>query len=150
MQQQKKQIQIENDNLKTQIEKLNSIHKEGAGHKRKYMEGAVWMGKKLSNEIEKTCQSFEFLIMEYNKRLAEEADHKRASHWLIEAVKHSGFDLYEKTITILESAIFHMEDAAQKNLDVKTIAMPANLFTLPEQVDTQQLQQQLDQILLQK
>lgn len=113
MQQQKKQIQIENENLKAQINKLNSIHREGAGQKRKYMEGAVWMGKKLSNEIEKACQSFEFLILEYNKRLAQENDHIEASHWLIEAVKHSGFDLYEKTITILESAIFHMEDAAQ-------------------------------------
>lgn len=37
-----------------------------------------------------------------------------ASHWLVEAVKQAGFDLYEKTITILESAVYHMEDA--KNL----------------------------------
>jgi hypothetical protein len=50
--------------------------------------------------------------MEYNKRLAEDGDTNKASHWLVEAVKYSGFDLYEKTITILESAIFHMEDAA--------------------------------------
>ena len=34
-----------------------------------------------------------------------------ASQWLIEAVKQAGFDLYEKSITILESAIFHMDDA---------------------------------------
>jgi hypothetical protein len=33
------------------------------------MEGAVWMGKKLSNEIEKVCQSFEYLFMDYNKRI---------------------------------------------------------------------------------
>jgi hypothetical protein len=36
---------------------------------------------------------------------------KLASQWLVEAVKQAGFDLYEKSITILESAIFHMEDA---------------------------------------
>ena len=69
MQQQKKQIQNENDNLKQTIERLNMLHKEGADTKQKYMEGAVWMGKKLSSEIEKVCQSFEFLLMEYNKRL---------------------------------------------------------------------------------
>ena len=71
------------------------------------------MGKKLSTEIEKVCQSYEFLLLEYNKRLAESANPQQASHWLIEAVKQAGFDLYEKTITILESAIFHMEDANQ-------------------------------------
>ena len=36
-----------------------------------------------------------------------------ASNWLIEAVKQAGFDLYEKSITILESAIFHMDDATK-------------------------------------
>jgi len=36
---------------------------------------------------------------------------------LIEAVKQAGFELYEKTITILESAIFHMEDASQQKYD---------------------------------
>ena len=80
------------------------------------------MGKKLSNEIEKACQSFEFLIMEYNKRISEDNDFNKASHWLTEAVKHAGFDLYEKTITILESAIFHMEDAAQNHQQIVDMA----------------------------
>ena len=97
------------------------------------MEGAVWMGKKLSNEIEKVCQSYEFLLLEYNQRIgasrnfgndtqrSEEIDDNRrylnyesASQWLIEAVKQAGFDLYEKTITILESSIYHMEDAGKE------------------------------------
>ena len=52
--------------------------------------------------------------MEYNQRLSEnENSAQQASQWLIEAVKQAGFDLYEKTITILESAIFHMEDAQE-------------------------------------
>ena len=34
------------------------------------MEGAVWMGKKLSNEIEKVCQSYEYLLLEYQQRVA--------------------------------------------------------------------------------
>mgnify|MGYP000097025979 FL=1 len=71
------------------------------------MEGAVWMGKKLSHEIEQTCQSYEFLLMEFNQRIGQE----NASQWLVEAVKQAGFDLYEKSITILESAVFHMDDA---------------------------------------
>ena len=33
------------------------------------MEGAVWMGQRLSNEIEVLCQSTEFLLDEYNNRV---------------------------------------------------------------------------------
>lgn len=32
------------------------------------MEGAVWMGKRVSNEIEKVCKTIETLIQEYNMR----------------------------------------------------------------------------------
>ena len=116
------------------------------------------MGKKLSNEIEKVCQSFEFLLMEYNRRLAQNQDYNQASSWLIEAVKQAGFDLYEKTITILESAIFHMEDAAHSRSAVGQAGrtkegsdqqpLPAALFG--KDTDTEQLQRQLDQILIEK
>jgi hypothetical protein len=131
MQQQKKALQVENDELKEKLEKHGYIS-EGIDEKKKYMEGAVWMGKKLSNEVEKVCQSYEFLLLEYNQRIGagqnftstersaneHEANRKylnyeSASHWLIEAVKQAGFDLYEKTITILESSMYHMEDAGQ-------------------------------------
>jgi hypothetical protein len=33
------------------------------------MEGAVWMGKKMTSQIEKVCQSFEFLLIEYQQRI---------------------------------------------------------------------------------
>jgi len=118
MQTQKKQIIAENEALKAQLMLLKESGADGVSSKQKYMEGAVWMGKKLSNEIEKVCQSYEFLLQEYNQRVHEAIANNQAANsastWLIEAVKQAGFELYEKTITILESAIFHMEDAAQK------------------------------------
>lgn len=84
------------------------------------------MGKKMSTEVERVCQSFEFLLVEYKQRLQgipgaggssliqlDDAEQRQefASSWLVEAVKQAGFDLYEKIITILESAVYHMEDA---------------------------------------
>ena len=115
------------------------------------------MGKKLSNEIEKVCQSYEFLLLEYNQRIQKQnplgdtqtsefgvaghagnqddpRDHQlrmtyeSASNWLAEAVKQAGFDLYEKSITILESAIFHMDDANKALGDVGANLNHQNLF----------------------
>ena len=53
MQIQKKEIIQENEQLNKRIAILESIQSEATDQKRKYMEGAVWMGKKLSNEIER-------------------------------------------------------------------------------------------------
>ena len=52
---------------------MESVQSEGIEEKKKYMEGAVWMGKKLSNEIEKVCQSYEFLLLEYNQRIQKQS-----------------------------------------------------------------------------
>lgn len=122
MQHQKNAFKAENEQLVERLAQLERCLAEGTDEKKKYMEGAVWMGKKMSTEVERVCQSFEFLLVEYKQRLQSdegsiEGDAQRreyAANWLIEAVKQAGFDLYEKTITILESAVFHMEDA--KNL----------------------------------
>ena len=46
---------IENQELQERIKAFESVANEGTDEKKKYMEGAVWMGKKLSNEIEKVC-----------------------------------------------------------------------------------------------
>ena len=35
------------------------------------MEGAVWMGRRMTNEIERVCQSFEELSQEYIARFKE-------------------------------------------------------------------------------
>ena len=48
------------------------------------------------------------MLVEYRQRTTAGQD---ASAWLSEAVKQAGFDLYEKTINILEGAVFHKEDA---------------------------------------
>ena len=39
--------------------------------KQKYMEGAVWMGKRMSSEVERVCKVFETLMTDYKKRFAE-------------------------------------------------------------------------------
>jgi hypothetical protein len=35
------------------------------------MEGAIWMGRRMTNEIERVCQSFEALSQEYIARFKE-------------------------------------------------------------------------------
>ena len=40
---------------------------------------------------------------------------QRAQVWFLEAIKQSAFEMYESTITMLESAVYHMEEA-QNNL----------------------------------
>ena len=116
-------MKAENEQLLSRLQQLEKCMNEGTDEKKKYMEGAVWMGKKMSTEVERVCQSFEFLLVEYKQRLqgapgseghqleGEAQRREYASCWLVEAVKQAGFDLYEKVITILESAVYHMEDA---------------------------------------
>lgn len=66
MQQQKKELEVENFELKTKIQKLEGIKSTQEYEKSKYMEGAVWMGKKVSNEIERACSKTDNLIQEYH------------------------------------------------------------------------------------
>ena len=39
--------------------------------KQKYMEGAVWMGKRMSSEVERICKVFETLMEDYKKRFSD-------------------------------------------------------------------------------
>ena len=39
--------------------------------KQKYMEGAVWMGKRMSAEVERICKVFETLMEDYKHRFAD-------------------------------------------------------------------------------
>jgi hypothetical protein len=89
------------------------------------MEGAVWLGKRVANEIEKVCQTVDGIIIEYNQRAegfkfdqtsfggknTDVLNLQRNQVWFLEAIKHSTMELYETTITMLESAVFHMEEA---------------------------------------
>ena len=73
------------------------------------------MGRRIINEIEVTCKGFEGLKIEFQERVGEEARYGSQSHgWYLEAVRQSGFDLYEKAINMLEAAVYHSEDAATK------------------------------------
>jgi hypothetical protein len=57
--------------LKEKVKKLETIKGTQEYDKAKYMEGAVWMGKKMSNDIEKLCQSVDSLIQEFNQRVQD-------------------------------------------------------------------------------
>lgn len=43
------------------------------------MEGAIWMGRRMTNEIERVCQSFETLSQEYIARF-KEIDRQMSTH----------------------------------------------------------------------
>jgi hypothetical protein len=104
--------------------------------KAKYMEGAVWMGKRLTNEVERLCQAVDSLVREFSDREAERAGYHhsttsfgnstegRNGQWLVIALKKATVDLYEQAITMLESAILNMEDA-QERVDQVLLQHPA-------------------------
>jgi hypothetical protein len=48
--------------LRDKLRKLELVKGSQEYEKAKYMEGAVWMGKKLSNEIERICSTIDTLI----------------------------------------------------------------------------------------
>ena len=62
---------------------MHEAAEAGISDKRKYMEGAVWMGKRMTTEIERVCQGFEGLSQEYMSRFKEVEklidSHKRQS-----------------------------------------------------------------------
>ena len=121
----------------------NEVH-----DKQKFMEGAVWMGRKMSSEIERVCQVFESLAQEYNVRFSEiekgylngtsplrapndgakgPMKHEmelislqRAQIWFLDAVQSTSLDLYERTVTMLEGALYHKDDAESRLGDAYT------------------------------
>ena len=123
---------MEIEALTEQVQKLEGVKEDASHDKRKYMEGAVWMGRRMSNEIERVCQRFEQLIQEYLRRFSQHEQSlsadpnrsprqntdllnlQRAQIWLLETIKTNSFDLYERSITMIEGAIFHREDAEQR------------------------------------
>lgn len=114
--------------------------------KAKYMEGAVWMGKRITNEIERLCQTIDSLTREFTDREGVVVHSSTTSfglkqaganvQWFMSALKKGSMDLYEAAITMLESAILNMEDAQRKvdstqqeNVDPQSLAStkPASL-----------------------
>ena len=64
-------MQEENEFLKENLLKLKEVAKDETFEKQKYMEGAVWMGQRMSNEVERACKVFEQLSSEYKQRFQE-------------------------------------------------------------------------------
>ena len=54
--------------MKERLKKLEQVRCSQDYDKAKYMEGAVWLGRRVANEIEKTCQTVDGIIIEYKQR----------------------------------------------------------------------------------
>ena len=104
------------------------------------------MGRKMSGEIERICQVFEQLTQEYNRRFSDlekaylngaplrvQNDGKgpmkqelelislqRAQIWFLDAIQSTSLDLYERTVTMLEGALYHKDDAESRLGDAYT------------------------------
>mmetsp|Transcript_32094 Transcript_32094/g.31410 ORF Transcript_32094/g.31410 Transcript_32094/m.31410 type:complete len:159 (+) Transcript_32094:550-1026(+) len=134
MQTQKKELEKENRNLKEQIRRLDGIKMDSACEKAKYMEGAVWMAKKLSSEIENLCHGVDNLLLEFDKRgnemqrfnntgtmsaasfgyappqyqqMNDIVGSDRNQGWFLESIKQMSIELYEKAVTVMETAILN-------------------------------------------
>ena len=68
MQQKRKELEGENEELRDQIGKIELSHTNMDYEKSKYMEGAVWYGRKVTNEIERLCHTVETLVREFMYR----------------------------------------------------------------------------------
>jgi len=72
MQQQRKEMETENAQLKSNLQHLKQASLGSETHdKQKYMEGAVWMGKRMSSEVERVCKVFETLMQDYKTRFTD-------------------------------------------------------------------------------
>ena len=162
MQNQRKEMQAENDQLKHDLSKMQILASNESHDKQKYMEGAVWMGKRMSTEVERVCKVFETLMEDYKVRFsdfeqrlnAEYADGQRLSRknlsfeqdaqvqdhikaeqvqremellqlqraqvWFLEAIQQTTVEMYERIVTMLESAVFHQNEASSVINDAYT------------------------------
>ena len=143
MQIKRKAIEAENANLKNDLAKMKEVQATEVHDKHKYMEGAVWMGRKMSSEIERVCQAYESITQEYRLRFGdlekvyleqnageqnkggmkqemELISMQRAQIWFLDAIQQTSLDLYERTVTMLEGALYHREDAESRLGDAYT------------------------------
>ena len=71
MQQQRKEMEGEIERLQTELGRVQHVASNETHDKQKYMEGAVWMGKRMSAEVERVCKVFETLMEDYKLRFNE-------------------------------------------------------------------------------
>lgn len=68
IQQQKNDLLTQNDTLSRRVLMLEQIYSQGFDEKQRYMEGAIWMGNRLSNEIKGMLIAVEYLVEELAQR----------------------------------------------------------------------------------
>ena len=154
MQSQRKEMQAQNSQLKQDLSRLQVLASNESHDKQKYMEGAVWMGRRMSGEVERICKVFETLMEDYKNRFADfekqykvsndnaqplrrknlsfeqetqVQDHiqaektqkelqllqlQRAQVWFLEAIQQTTVEMYERIVVMLESALFHQNEAS--------------------------------------
>ena len=102
------------------------------------------MGRRLSNEIELLCQSYDFMLNEFNDRMRAGGDDPEkvllvintSTLWLTEAIRASGHNLYEKSIEVLEGATLLLndvnepsgEDAESRPLQMNNMVQPSQFY----------------------
>ena len=123
-------MELEIQTLKDRCERAETANRGMEYEKAKYMEGAVWFGRRVTGEVERLCQTIDILTRELSQR--EQQDRalesttsfggsprvrthivktNRNTAWFLEALKKATMNLYESTITMLESAVLNMEEA---------------------------------------
>ena len=74
MQQKRKELELENEELRERLSKIEVSRSNMDYEKSKYMEGAVWFGRRITNEVERLCQAVETLVREYQYREGNQPD----------------------------------------------------------------------------
>ena len=74
MQQRRKDLESEISALKERCERTETANRGMEYEKAKYMEGAVWFGRRVTGEVERLCQTIDILTRELQQR----EQHERA------------------------------------------------------------------------
>jgi hypothetical protein len=64
MQQKRKELESEIQALKERCERAETANRGMEYEKAKYMEGAVWFGRRVTSEVERLCQTIDILSRE--------------------------------------------------------------------------------------
>ncbi len=130
MQQRRKEMEGEMAALRDRCERAETANRGMEYEKAKYMEGAVWFGRRVTAEVERLCQTIDIITRELHQREQHEraiesttsfggsprvkthiSQQSRNIAWFLEALKKATMNLYESSITMLESAVLNMEEA---------------------------------------
>ncbi len=114
---QKKALNDENERLKKKVGVLESLVNAEDVEREKYMEGAAWMAKLLSEETDKYISTVENLCEEYRKRKREKEARGEADPvylgtvhgWLIDQVESASNDFKLRVHAIKSNADYQAE-----------------------------------------